>query len=58
MKADIDKREGLESQELLKEQLKAAQRLGDKEEIKRIEKLLAPDAKDENDQDNIPHPWA
>lgn len=57
MKEDKEKREELQSQEVLRSQLKMAYRLGNKEEVKRLEKLLAP-SKSRDDDDPIPSSWA
>ena len=57
MKEDREKREELQSQEVLRNQLKMAYRLGNKEEVKRLEKLLAP-SKAHTDDDPPPSAWA
>lgn len=57
MKEDKEKREELQTQEVMRNQLKMAYRLGNKEEVKRLEKLLAP-SKPKDDDDMIPPSWA
>lgn len=52
---DREKREGLRGQEILRGQLQVAYRLGDNDEVKRLEKLLAP-VKEVSD--GVAHPWA
>ena len=56
MARDKDKQEGLRSQEILKSQLQMAYKMGNKEEVKRIEMMLAPD--ENKEQAGPPHPWA
>ena len=56
MARDKDKQEGLRSQEILKSQLQMAYKMGNKEEVKRIEMMLAPE--EDKGQAGPPHPWA
>ena len=57
MREDKEKREVIESQEVLRNQLKMAYRLGNMDEVRRLEKLLAP-SKPKSDEDTLPPSWA
>lgn len=58
MSADRELRESMRRQEELRLQLTQAHKIGDVSTVKRLERLLAPDADDGDAHATAKHPWA